>query len=182
MVKREVIQVNDLISKSEYAKHRNCSPSAVTRAIQEGRIIPTVVNGRELIDPALADSQWLQNTRPRLDSGNAASQGEAATEEAASDEPLYEARRRLTISQANQSETQEALTAGSLVAKVDVERGAYEAARALRDGMTNCSRRISAEVASLSTPDECEVVISREHRHLLDTFSKQLAANMSPRP
>lgn len=165
------------ITKSEYAKLRNCSASAVTRAIKEGRITTVVVDGREMIDPEVADIQWQRNTRPRVDSASGAPLGDfgADDEGTSGDEPLFEARRRLMISQANQSETQEAVTAGSLVARSDVERGAYEAARALRDGMTNCSRRISAEVAPLTTPDECEVVIARELRHLLDTFSQQLA-------
>jgi len=46
--------------------------------------------------------------------------------------------------------------------------------------MTNCSRRLAAEVATLSTPNECEQIISKELRHLLDAFSRQLAQKITP--
>lgn len=69
-----------------------------------------------------------------------------------------------------------------LVEKTAVDKAFFEAARGLRDGMTNCSRRLAAEVATLSTPGECEEVIAKELRHLLDAFSKQLAQKIAPAP
>lgn len=96
-----------------------------------------------------------------------------------SDEPLFEARRRLMVSDANQAEAKEAETMGRLVAKASVEKAVYEAARALRDGMTNCSRRLGAEVAALASPSECEDAIARELRHLLDAFSRELAQKIT---
>mgnify|MGYP003528583656 CR=1 FL=1 len=69
-----------------------------------------------------------------------------------------------------------------LVEKTAVDKAFFEAARGLRDGMTNCSRRLAAEVATLSTPGECEEVIAKELRHLLDAFSRQLAQKIAPVP
>lgn len=69
---------------------------------------------------------------------------------------------------------------GKLIEKTAVDRAIFEAARGLRDGMTNCSRRLAAEVATLTTPTECEEIISKELRHLLDAFSKQLAQKIAP--
>ena len=63
---------------------------------------------------------------------------------------------------------------GKLVEKTKIDMAFFEAARGLRDGMTNCSRRLAAEVATLTTPTECEVVIARELRHLLESFTRQL--------
>lgn len=56
-----------LMTKSEYARHRGITPSAVTRAIAEGRISTTKIEGRERIDRDAADRQWLASTRPRAD-------------------------------------------------------------------------------------------------------------------
>lgn len=103
-------------------------------------------------------------------------------QDAESEESLIEARRRLMVSDANQAEAKEAETMGRLVAKASVEKAVYEAARALRDGMNNCSRRLAAEVATLTTPDECEGVISKELRHLLDAFSRELAQKVAIQP
>ena len=44
----------------------------MTKAIKEGRITTVTINGRELIDVAVADIQWAQNTRARGDSSSAA--------------------------------------------------------------------------------------------------------------
>lgn len=48
------------MTKSEYAKSRGVVPSAVTKAIQSGRIV--LIDGK--IDPDVADVQWLKNTNP----------------------------------------------------------------------------------------------------------------------
>jgi hypothetical protein len=39
----------------------------------------------------------------------------------------------------------------------------------------NCALRIAADVAGLSSADECEAVIEREHRALLENMSHSLA-------
>ena len=173
---------NNLVSKSEYAKLRGCSPSAVTRAIREGRISTVAIDGSEMINPESADVQWQRNTRPRVDSSSAANaDARGAGQDAISmDETLFEARRRLMVSEANQAETKEAETKGKLLDRAGVDRAFYEAARGLRDGMTNCSRRLAAEVANLTTPSECEEVIAKELRHLLDAFSKEIAQKIQP--
>lgn len=57
-----------LVSKSAYARMRGCAPSAITKALNEGRI--SAVGGK--IDPAKADADWQRNTRARGDSRSAA--------------------------------------------------------------------------------------------------------------
>jgi hypothetical protein len=58
----------------------------------------------------------------------------------------------------------------------------FEVARAMRDGIMNCARRIAADVAPLITADECEEVIDREHRALLESlahaFNEQLGVRL----
>lgn len=63
---------------------------------------------------------------------------------------------------------------GDTVMREDVDRFLFEAARELRDGLTVCSRRISAEVAGLASAEACEAVIDREHRQALELLTKTL--------
>lgn len=56
-------QVN-LISQSEYAKHRGVSEAAVSKAIKAKRI--SLIDGK--IDPTAADAQWARNSRVRAGS------------------------------------------------------------------------------------------------------------------
>ena len=90
-------------------------------------------------------------------------------------EDLDEARTRLMSADANMAEMKEAEMQGRLRKKIEVDSKAFEVARALRDGLTNCARRIAAEVSALSSADECEAVIDREHRTLLENMWTQLA-------
>jgi hypothetical protein len=56
-----------ILTKSAYARHRGCAPSAVSAALKEGRISAILVNGKEMIDQEAADSAWAISTRPRID-------------------------------------------------------------------------------------------------------------------
>lgn len=89
-------------------------------------------------------------------------------------EDLDEARTRLMIADANMAEMKEAEMQGRLRKKIEVDSKAFEVARAMRDGLTNCARRIAAEVSALSSADDCEAVIDREHRVMLDNMWTQL--------
>ena len=63
---------------------------------------------------------------------------------------------------------------GKFLVKDDFERHLFNAGRMLRDTLTNCARRIGAEVSGLTTAEDCEAVIDREHRAALASFSQQL--------
>jgi hypothetical protein len=58
----------ELVTRAEYARRRGVAKSAVTQAIQAGRI--SLINGK--VDPAVADIQWERNSRARADSGKPA--------------------------------------------------------------------------------------------------------------
>jgi len=62
---------------------------------------------------------------------------------------------------------------GKLIKKQEVDGAMFEIARSIRDGLINCSRRIAAEVAGLSTAEACEDAISREHRAILENMERQ---------
>jgi len=84
------------------------------------------------------------------------------------------ARTREKIATANLAEIEEAALRGTYLVKADFERHLFNAGRMLRDTLTNCARRIGAEVSGLATADECEAVIDREHRAALASFAQQL--------
>ena len=91
------------------------------------------------------------------------------------DESHDQARTRREIAEANLAELREGELSRELVRKADVDRASYEAARALRDGLANCSKRLGATVAVMTTPEECAAAIEREHRTLLQTWSRTMA-------
>jgi hypothetical protein len=70
---------------------------------------------------------------------------------------------------------------GRYLVKTEVDAAVFEIGRALRDGLTNCARRIAADVAGLASAAECEEVIDREHRALLVNMSRALETKLSVR-
>ena len=92
------------------------------------------------------------------------------------------ARTRRERAEADLAEMRRSELAGQLVRLADVDRAAFEASRALRDGLTNCSHRLSATVAVLTTPDECSSAIEREHRTLLQSWAKTMSVVAAPQP
>lgn len=84
------------------------------------------------------------------------------------------ARTREKIAAANLAEMEEAALRGTYLVKDDFERHLFNAGRMLRDTLTNCARRIGAEVSGLATAEECEAVIDREHRAALASFAQAL--------
>jgi len=89
-------------------------------------------------------------------------------------EDFDSARTREKIAAANLAEMQEAALRGTYLVKDDFERHLFNAGRMLRDTLTNCARRIGAEVSGLTTAEACEAVIDREHRAALASFAQQL--------
>lgn len=90
-------------------------------------------------------------------------------------EDLDEARTRLMTADANLAEIKLSDLRGKYLERAKVDSTAFEISRALRDNLMNCARRIAADVAGLTTADECETVIEREHRALLENMSHSLA-------
>ena len=89
-------------------------------------------------------------------------------------EDFDSARTREKIAAANLAEMEEAALRGTYLVKDEFERHLFNAGRMLRDTLTNCARRVGAEVSGLTTAEECEAVIDREHRAALASFAQQL--------
>lgn len=176
-----------LLTKSEYARHRGCDEKAVRKAIKEGRISAiTQANGRELIDPEVADIQWARNTRARGDSGrtaapNAPAGGRAALplEAAVSGPELPTAaavpvpaagddyqslRTRRERAAVESAERENAKEAQRLVERDAVERATFDAFRALRDALMSTPPRAAAKVIGMAEARDIERVITEELR------------------
>lgn len=173
-------QVN-LMTQAEYAKHRGCSGVAVFKAVKAGRI--SLIDGR--IDATVADIQWAKNTRVRatnrkdpaelpLSSAIAPASMQVGPVPGGVDDYLV-SRSRREAAEASIAEMKESEMRGKYLAKTEVDAAVFEIARAMRDGLTNCARRIAADVAGLSKAEECEEVIDREHRALLESMTHRIA-------
>lgn len=90
-----------------------------------------------------------------------------------------EARTRREIAEASIAQMKEAEMRGKFLLKAEVDAAVFEIARSMRDGLTNCARRIAADVAGLSKADDCEAVIDREHRALLESMTSSLSHKLS---
>ena len=104
---------------------------------------------------------------------------EIRSDGAAMFEDFDSARTREKIAAANLAEMEEAAMRGMYLVKDDFERHLFNAGRMLRDTLTNCARRIGAEVSGLTTAEDCEAVIDREHRAALASFSQQLRITLN---
>jgi phage terminase Nu1 subunit (DNA packaging protein) len=165
------------VTKSEYAKLRGCAASAVTRAIKEGRITTIQVDGRELIEVAVADIQWQSNTRPRADSTSAAAVVAAPSvivaHEVGSTTSYEEARRRRETAEANLAEMKQAEMQGTLI-RADAVRSAWAAKiTGARDALLQIPSRVAPVLAATSDLVEVTALLEAELRQALSELSSQ---------
>ena len=133
------------------------------------------------VDPDYATHLYQKHTRPRANAQRPApmaneaqpsSPAGAGGAESKLKVPGYDtSRARREAAEAAAAEIKLAEMSGQFLLKADVDSAVFEAARALRDGLMNCARRIAADVAPLRTAEECEDVIDREHRALLESLA-----------
>lgn len=176
------------VTKSEYAKLRGCAPSAVTRAIKEGRITTIQVDGRELIEVAVADIQWQSNTRARVDSSSAATVAAAPVGRVGGDDfremiranevgngstSYEEARRRRETAEANLAEMKQAEMEGKLIL-ADAVRSAWAAKiTGARDALLQIPSRIAPVLAATTDLVEVTALLEAELRQALADLSAE---------
>jgi hypothetical protein len=156
---------------SEYARHRGNDEKAVRKAIAEGRITAMEINGRKMIDAAVADIQWAQNTRARADSRKARKEAAGASP---ADEASYAAlRTRREAAEAQMAELALAKELGNVIEREPAVSAVFTAFRALRDGGLVIGRKLAANVAAMSDAREVQAAIDAAQRELFDTFSRR---------
>jgi hypothetical protein len=170
----------NLTTIAEWAKTVGISRQSAYAAVDRCEI--PVTDGQ--VDPEYATHLYRKNTRQRANgnrpaspanavppAGGAGSGGNGGAEPPAKIPGYDSSRARREAAEATAAEIKLAEMAGQFLLKRDVDSVVFEAARALRDGMMNCARRIAADVAPLRTAEECEEVIDREHRVLLESMA-----------
>lgn len=170
----------NLTTIANWAKAMNISRQSGYDAVKRCEI--PVTDGQ--VDSEYATMLYQRNTRGRAngkrDSFLASPSAAQGTPDQAGAGAGYDsARARREEAEASLSEMKLAEMSGKYLIKADVAAVVFEIARALRDGLTNCGRRIAADVAAVSTADDCEAVIEREHRALLDSMAHALAAKLA---
>lgn len=183
----------------EYARHRECAPSAVVKAIKEERISSNLDDkGRRWIDPEVADIQWAKNTRARADSGravvpqSAAEAGdafEAPDASAGADQPAdaapktaYSDYRAQTELETLRQKRRENMQAENRLADVaQLRRAVFDAFRALRDRAMAVSQRAAPRCIGLSETRDIERVIDEEQRRAFADWEEQMHQKL-PKP
>lgn len=178
-----------LLSGRRYAEHRHCSHTAVQHAIRDGRISFVLVGTRKMIDPALADREWEENTdqskprnqrtgRPKgkripgapetpmdLDGTGRSGGGNGA----ASGYAKARAAREFYAAQSAKLAFDERM--GKLVRAEEVRMAGYNAARKARDQLMAIPERMSTTLAALLDPGEVQRVLEDEIERVCQELS-----------
>lgn len=137
----------EVVTAAEYARRRGITQEAVRRAIQNGRLVESIVTnerGRQRIIPSLADAEWDKNTQHHR-----RSQPEVQVEDDLLDIPNFnESRAKREAYQAELARLEYEEKQGTLVNAEAVKKEAFRTARLVRDAMLNIPDRIAAELAA----------------------------------
>jgi hypothetical protein len=151
-------------TKSDYARHRNCAPSAVTRAIADRRISVLVINGKEVIDFAAADAAWASSTRFRRDATPPAPRGPT---------PVPDGLDAMGIARLKREEAAAELLAlrldreaGLLVLKADVDFVLADFGAMVRTSLEDLGGRIAGALVG-RTADEIRRLLDEEATSIL---------------
>lgn len=163
-----------LVTSQVLAKEFGVSRQAVEKAAKAGRLT-AFEDGR--FDLAVARVQWEANRKRRVARPGAQEPGEPAEGRetpSAEGSDYWAHKTRREAAEAQLAELKLAETSGRLVARADVERASFTAARIMRDQLAAASPRLAAAV--VGTPDvvAIERVIAAEHRAVLETFCRML--------
>lgn len=163
-----------LMTKTEYASHRGCSKSAISRAIRSGRIATVRVDGRELVDPVHADRQWESTTRARVDAPGPdhAADGTGAN---LRDElrAVRLARERAILELQNLEIDRQA---GALIEYTAVAKFVVDAVTEFRTAFEALPDRMAPQLAGASDPAEVHRLLSAEIEHLLTLVADRFGA------
>lgn len=185
------------VTKSELARRLGVSPSAVGKAIRQGRIAAAVVrkrDGRELLDEQKAIELWGKNTlqhpppsdgvsrQPVLPKPAAAGvaaapvnerQLRAYIESLPEDKipDLNDSRARREHYQAEVSKLAALQGRGELVVTEDVNKKAFEVGRTVRDQMMGIPDRVSGLLAACGDARQCHQLLTDEIRIALGALT-----------
>lgn len=85
------------------------------------------------------------------------------------------AKTRRELAEAALAERKLAQLSGELLPREAAERAIFEIGRQVRDGLEVMRRRLAPQLAAMSSVDDCDALLAREHRELLHALSKSMA-------
>jgi hypothetical protein len=166
-----------LVTKSEYARSRGCSPAAVTGAIKTGRIKAAVVtkNGRELLDFDKANELWERNTQQQPPPTRASSAPpnppthqdlQAFIQGLPEDQipDLNDSRARREHYLAEKAKLEALQGRAELLPADQVKKEAFALARAVRDGMLGIADRLAPLLAATTEARQVHQLLDQEIR------------------
>lgn len=187
-------QVNNLLTKSEYAKYKGVSKPMVSKWWKDGRLVMTpdekfvLVNesdARIKLTASLNGSFYDQKAKVERENINKIIEEKGLTELTAevsyqqldletddADVLFKNARALKEKASALQAAAEHAKFVGELVARDHVEKIVFERARQFRDGLLTCSRRIAPEISGKDDVKQIEDILYKEFRLMLEQFSK----------
>lgn len=181
-----MVQVT-LLTQAAYARHRQCSKAAVSKAVAENRI--SLIDGK--IDPAVADVQWAKNTRARVGAGRPPSSpmaqpgqlAGAATANAGDPIPpggddYWKSRARREAAEADLAEMNLAAKRSELIQVRAVELVWSAAMVAVRDHLLQVSARLAPLIASETNIERVHNLLELEHHKALSLLAN--ASNNLP--
>jgi hypothetical protein len=169
-----------------YARQRGCSPSAVSRAIAEGRTKKAVVRdakGHPKIDPEVADLEWRANTDPAKKPVSSTSEVVKESDPAVPREseaypdgiPAFEkSRARKEAFAAAMAELEYEKASGKLVEAKAVQKAVFETARMIRNAFQVLPDRASPVLASMRSTHEIHTYLQSEIDGILVGLSSSL--------
>ena len=180
------------LTRTEYARHRGCTPSAVTRAIHKGKLKRCLVRRgrRTLLNRDVADREWAQNTAVYIDSPlppKAKAEAEAAecatetTETTDDNEPRsvsarYQAARAAKVkAEAESAKLKLKKLRGELVDVADVGRLCSDVFSTLRRRLDVLADRMGPDLAPITDPAEIRRRLDDEIRAALTDAANGIA-------
>lgn len=192
----------NLMTQAEYAKHRGCSAVAVHKAVKAGRIslVTDRADGKDKIDPAVADIQWAQNSRARAVSRapepvaqapaasspgdvdtpqlplqpDQADGGEQASGESITGDPQYQASRSSREeAEARRSWLKLKEEEGELVRIDQVRAQLASKLSPVREAFLQLPARLASTLASQSDPARIQTLLEAEIHKILAPLGKQ---------
>jgi hypothetical protein len=173
-----------LVTKSDYARSRGCTPAAVTAAIKSGRIKAAVVtkDGREFLDFDKANELWERNTQQQPPPTRATTAApnpptdrelQAFIQGLPEDQipDLNDSRARREHYLAEKARLEALRGRDELVPSDQVKAEAFACARAVRDALLGLADRLAPMLAATTDARECHRLLTEEHRVALRGLS-----------
>ncbi len=187
-------EVNNLLTRTEYAKYKGVSKPMVSKWIADGRLVLTAdtklimvaeSDARIKLTSSLNNSFYDQSAKAERDAINKSMQDKGLKElsqevsyqqldlETDDAETLFRNARALKEkSAALQAAAEHEQYIGELVERKYVEKILFERARQFRDQLITSARRASPFLSGITNPKEIEDLLIVEYRLMLENFTK----------